>query len=396
MQKLTDNIYYIGVNDRTTALFEGLWPLPAGVSYNSYLIDDEKTAVIDCVGPEFFEEHLANMRSVLGNRTVDYIVVNHMEPDHSGALALFRQFYPQARIVGNKKTISMLEGYYGIDGTSCIAVADGTTLELGRHTLSFHLVPMVHWPETMVTYDSTSGTLFSGDAFGCFGALNGTVLDTETDIEPYFPEMRRYYSNIVGKYATPVQNALKKLAAINIKMICPTHGPVWTEAAGRVIAEYDRMSRYEAAEGAVVVYASMYGNTRQMAEEVARGLSEAGIRKIVVHDAARTPLSFILSDIFTYKGLAIGATTYNGDVNPAVKAVLEAVKLREVKHRAMAAFGSFTWAGKAAKTISDFADNMGYTQPAHAVEMKQGFNPAAAKSCRTLGKALGEAIKAQG
>lgn len=396
MQKLTDNIYYIGVNDRTTALFEGLWPLPAGVSYNSYLIDDEKTAVIDCVGPEFFEEHLANMRSVLGNRTVDYIVVNHMEPDHSGALALFRQFYPQARIVGNKKTISMLEGYYGIDGADCIAVADGTTLELGRHTLSFHLVPMVHWPETMVTYDSTSGTLFSGDAFGCFGALNGTVLDTETDIEPYLPEMRRYYSNIVGKYATPVQNALKKLAAINIKMICPTHGPVWTEAAGRVIAEYDRMSRYEAAEGAVVVYASMYGNTRQMAEEVARGLSEAGIRKIVVHDAARTPLSFILSDIFTYKGLAIGATTYNGDVNPAVKAVLEAVKLREVKHRAMAAFGSFTWAGKAAKTISDFADNMGYTQPAPAVEMKQGFNPAAAESCRTLGMALGEAIKAQG
>lgn len=395
MQKLTDNIYYIGVNDRTTALFEGLWPLPAGVSYNSYLIDDEKTAVIDCVGPEFFEEHLANMRSVLGNRTVDYIVVNHMEPDHSGALALFRQFYPQARIVGNKKTISMLEGYYGIDGADCIAVADGTTLELGRHTLSFHLVPMVHWPETMVTYDSTSGTVFSGDAFGCFGALNGTVLDTETDIEPYFPEMRRYYSNIVGKYATPVQNALKKLAAINIKMICPTHGPIWTEAAGRVIAEYDRMSRYEAAEGAVVVYASMYGNTRQMAEEVARGLSEAGIRKIVVHDAARTPLSFILSDIFTYKGLAIGATTYNGDINPAVKAVLEAVKLREVKHRAMAAFGSFTWAGKAAKTISDFADNMGYTQPAPAVEMKQGFNPAAAESCRTLGKALGEAIKEQ-
>lgn len=396
MQKLTDNIYYIGVNDRTTALFEGLWPLPAGVSYNSYLIDDEKTAVIDCVGPEFFEEHLANMRSVLGNRTVDYIVVNHMEPDHSGALALFRQFYPQARIVGNKKTVSMIEGYYGIDGADCIAVADGTTLELGRHTLSFHLVPMVHWPETMVTYDSTSGTVFSGDAFGCFGALNGTVLDTETDIEPYFPEMRRYYSNIVGKYATPVQNALKKLAAINIKMICPTHGPVWTEAAGRVIAEYDRMSRYEAEEGAVVVYASMYGNTRQMAEEVARGLSEAGIRKIVVHDAARTPLSFILSDIFTYKGLAIGATTYNGDVNPAVKAVLEAVKLREVKHRAMAAFGSFTWAGKAAKTISDFADNMGYTQPAPAVEMKQGFNPAAAESCRALGKALGEAIKAQG
>ena len=393
MQKLTDNIYYIGVNDRTTALFEGLWPLPAGVSYNSYLIDDEKTAVIDCVGPEFFEEHLANMRSVLGNRTVDYIVVNHMEPDHSGALALFHQFYPQARIVGNKKTISMLEGYYGIDGADCIAVADGTTLELGRHTLSFHLVPMVHWPETMVTYDSTSGTLFSGDAFGCFGALNGTALDTGTDIEPYFPEMRRYYSNIVGKYGTPVQNALKKLAAINIKMICPTHGPVWTEAAGRVIAEYDRMSRYEAEEGAVVVYASMYGNTRQMAEEVARGLSEAGIRKIVVHDAARTPLSFILSDIFTYKGLAIGATTYNGDVNPAVKAVLEAVKLREVKHRAMAAFGSFTWAGAAVKRLTAFGEAMQWQMADLAPEEKQGLKPDTYQACIRLGERVAEMMK---
>lgn len=395
MQKLTDDIYYVGVNDRTTGLFEGMWPLPTGVSYNSYLINDEKTAVIDCVGPEFFEEYMASIRAVLGNRTVDYIIVNHMEPDHSGALTLFHNFYPQARIVGNKKTIAMLEGYYGIDADRCLAVADGDTLGLGGHKLTFYLTPMVHWPETMMTYDTTTGTLFSGDAFGCFGALNGTVVDAETDIEPYFPEMRRYYSNIVGKYGTPVQNALNKLKSVEVRMICSTHGPVWTTAAQRVIAEYDRLSRYEAVEGAVVVYASMYGNTRQMAEEVAHGLSEAGVKKIAVHDAARTPLSFILSDIFTYKGLAIGATTYNGHVNPAVKAVLEAVELREVKNRIMVAFGSFTWAGKAAKAISAFGEKMGYTQPAPAVEMKQGFNATAAASCRALGKTLGEAIKAE-
>ncbi len=393
MQKLANDIYYIGVNDRTTSLFEGMWPLPAGVSYNSYLIDDEKTLVTDCVGPEFFGEYLANIRSVLGDRPVDYIVVNHMEPDHSGALALFRQYYPQARIVGNKKTMSMIEGFYGVLRDDDVIVGEGNTLSLGRHTLAFSLIPMVHWPETMVTFDTTSGTLFSGDAFGCFGALNGSALDTDIDIEPFFPEMSRYYSNIVGKYATPVQNALKKLGFLDIKMICPTHGPVWTEAIPRVVAEYDRMSRYEAEEGAVVVYASMYGNTRQMAEEVAHGINSAGVKKIVVYDASRTNLSFILSDIFKYKGLAIGATTYNGTVNPAIKALLEAIELREVKHRAMISFGSFTWAGKAVKTIAEFGKKMGYTQPEAPVEMKQGFNAITAGSCRVLGRKLGELLK---
>lgn len=388
-------MYYIGTNDRTTALFEGMWPLPQGISYNSYLIADEKTAVIDCVGPEHFAELLANIRAAIGGRAVDYIIVNHMEPDHSGALALFRQQYPHAVIVGNKKTVSMAEGYYGIGG-GCRAVTDGESLPLGRRTLTFRLTPMVHWPETMMAYDDTSATLFSGDAFGCFGALNGAVKDADTDPEPYFPEMRRYYSNIVGKYAAPVQNALKRLASAEIRMICPTHGPVWTECAGRVIAEYGRMSRYEAAEeGAVVVYASMYGNTRRMAEEVARGISSAGVRRIAVRDAARTPLSFILSDIFSYRGLAVGAATYNGDVSPSVRAVMEAVGLREVKGRVMAAFGSFTWAGKAVKAITGFADRMGYEQPAPAVEMRQGFGAAAAAECFALGRSLGEAVKSR-
>ena len=392
MQKLNDGIYYIGVNDRTTHLFESMWPLPNGVSYNSYIIDDEKVAVVDCVGDGFFEEYLQNIRAVIGSRPVDYIIVNHMEPDHSGALQLFRQFYPDAKIVGNRKTLEMVGGYYGVSRGDDVVVGEGSRLSLGRHELVFSLVPMVHWPETMVTYDATVSTLFSGDAFGCFGALNGTALDCEMDIEPYFPEMRRYYSNIVGKYGAPVQSALKKLSSLDIKMICPTHGPVWTEGIARVVSEYDRMSRYEAAVGLTVVYASMYGNTRRMAESVAAGAAKAGIRSVRVFDAARTPLSVILESVFTYKGLAIGATTYNGGTNPAVRALLEAVELRGVKHRVFGAFGSFTWSGKAAKAISDFGEKMGFAVPAAPVELKQGFNADTAEKCAALGAAIGREI----
>ncbi len=392
MQKINNGIYYIGVNDRTTALFESMWPLPNGVSYNSYIIDDEKVAVVDCVGADFFEEYLQNIRAVIGSRPVDYIIVNHMEPDHSGALQLFRQFYPGAKIVGNKKTLEMVGGYYGVLREDDVAVGDGSQLELGAHTLTFSLIPMVHWPETMATYDKTTGTLFSGDAFGCFGALNGTVLDGEMDAEPYFPEMRRYYSNIVGKYGAPVQRALKKLSPLDIKMICPTHGPVWTEGISRVVSEYDRMSRYEAAEGLTVAYASMYGNTRRMAESVAAGAAKAGIRNIRVFDAARTPLSVILESVFTYKGLAIGATTYNGGTNPAVRALLEAIELRVVKNRVFGAFGSFTWAGKAAGNISEFGEKMGFTAPSAPVELKQGFTAETAEKCEALGVAMGREI----
>lgn len=393
MQKLNDNIYYIGVNDRTTHLFESMWPLPKGVSYNSYLIDDEKVAVVDCVGQDFFEEYLQNIREVIADRKIDYIIVNHMEPDHSGALQLFRQFYPDAKIVGNKKTLEMVGGYYGVSRPDDVVVADGTTLSLGKHELVFSLIPMVHWPETMVTYDKTTSTLFSGDAFGCFGALNGAVLDCYMNVEPYFPEMRRYYSNIVGKYGAPVQGALKKLASVDLKMVCSTHGPVWTENIERVVAEYDRMSRYEAAEGITVVYASMYGNTRRMAESVAAGAAKAGIKNINVFDAARTPQSYILESIFTYKGLAVGATTYNGSTNPAVVALLKAISLRGVKNRVFGAFGSFTWSGKAVKTISEFAEKMNFTVPSASIELKQGFSNETAEKCIQLGLKLGEEIK---
>lgn len=393
MQKIKDDIYYVGVNDRVNPLFEGMWPLPWGISYNSYLICDEKVAVTDCVGEEFFSEYLDNIREVIGDRLIDYIIVNHMEPDHTGALRLFRKYYPKASIVGNRKTMQMIDGYYGVRGENDITVSDGTVLCLGSHELEFHLTPMIHWPETMMTYDRKSCCLFSGDAFGSFGALAGTVLDTEMDIEPIFPEMRRYYSNIVGKYGIPVQNAMRKLSFLKTDAICPTHGPVWTEHIPEVLKEYDMMSRWEGREGLTVVYASMYGNTRRMAESIARGAATAGLRNIRVFDAGRTSLSEILGSIFTYSGLALGATTYNTTVNPSVKTLMEAVKLRELKHRVFGAFGSFTWAGKATREIAAFAEALHFYMPAETIEMKQGFSKETEEKCIAMGKALAQAVK---
>ena len=241
MKKISERIYYVGVNDRNKTLFEGLWPLPNGVSYNAYLIDDEKTCLIDTVEVDFFMPFLENLREVLGDRPLDYVVVNHMEPDHSGSLALIRKYYPQVQVIGNKKTFDMMKGFYQLED-GLIEVKNGDSIELGALTLNFVLTPMVHWPETMMTLCGT--TLFSGDAFGCFGALNGAFVDEQMNCDTYWLEMVRYYSNIVGKYGTPVQMALKKLAGVKVDYICSTHGPVWHEHVERVIALYDRLSKY--------------------------------------------------------------------------------------------------------------------------------------------------------
>ncbi|MBR3122601.1 MAG: FprA family A-type flavoprotein, partial [Prevotella sp.] len=281
MKPITKNIYYVGVNDRNKALFEGLWPLPYGVSYNSYLLVDEKTCLIDTVEVDFFTQYLENIREIIGERPVDYLVVNHMEPDHSGSIALLKKYYPDVRIIGNKKTFGMMQGFYGIEEGD-IEVKEGDTLQLGTLTLKFVMTPMVHWPETMVTlcnstFNNQNSTLFSGDAFGCFGALNGGIIDSEINCDHFWPEMTRYYSNIVGKYGTPVQNALKKLAGVKLDYICSTHGPVWHEHIDKVIGIYDRLSRYEAEEGLVICYGTMYGNTERMAECIAQAASKAGI-----------------------------------------------------------------------------------------------------------------------
>lgn len=394
--EITNGIHYVGVNDRHKHIFEGLWPLPYGVSYNSYIIADEKIAVVDTVEADFFTQYLDNIRSVIGDRPIDYIIVNHMEPDHSGSLTLIKKYYPNAKIVGNKKTFGMMQGFYRVgndaDGDT-LEVKNGDTLQLGSHTLAFTLVPMVHWPETMVTLDTTANVLFSGDAFGCFGALNGAYIDAEMNCDIYWDEMLRYYSNIVGKYGTPVQQALKKLAGVKMDYICSTHGPVWHEHIERVVGMYDRLSRYEGADGLVIAYASMYGNTERAAEVIARAASEAGVKNIIMHDVSRTHHSYIIADIFRYRALILGAPTYNNGLYPQMESLLSELAGRDMKNRLLGWFGSFSWAGKAMKTIGEWNETRLHFEPVGTpVEIKQSLDEATTRACEELGRAMGERL----
>lgn len=394
--EITKGIHYVGVNDRHKHIFEGLWPLPYGVSYNSYIIADEKIALVDTVEADFFTQYLDNIRSVIGDRPIDYIIVNHMEPDHSGSLALIKKYYPNAKIVGNRKTFCMMQGFYSVgndaDGDT-VEVKNGDTLQLGSHTLAFTLVPMVHWPETMVTLDTTANVLFSGDAFGCFGALNGAYIDAEMNCDIYWDEMLRYYSNIVGKYGTPVQQALKKLAGVQMDYICSTHGPVWHEHIGRVVGMYDRLSRYEGADGLVIAYASMYGNTERAAEVIARAASEAGVKNIIMHDVSRTHHSYIIADIFRYRALILGAPTYNNGLYPQMESLLSELAGRDMKNRLLGWFGSFSWAGKAMKTIGEWNETRLHFEPVGTpVEIKQSLDEATTRACEELGRAMGERL----
>ena len=386
MEEIKNNVYYVGVNDRNKALFEGLWPLPFGVSYNSYIINDDKVGLIDTVEVDFFTQFIENLRGVLGDKKIDYLVINHMEPDHSGSISLLRKFYPDVKIVGNKKTFNMLQGFYGIDN-NCLEVKNGDVLELGEHTLKFVLTPMVHWPETMVTLDETDHILFSGDAFGCFGALNGGLIDSQIDTSWCEDEMIRYYSNIVGKYGVPVQNALKKLSCVQIDYICSTHGPVWHEQVSHVISLYDHMSKYETEPGLVIVYGTMYGNTERMAEVIARAASQAGVKKISVFNVSKTHHSYILRDIFRYKGLIVGAPTYNTGLYAEMDVLLSEVANRDIKNHLIGWFGSFAWAGKAVQKIGEWNEqHLHFEKVGEPVEMKQAMTPEVEAECERLGR----------
>ena len=394
--EITSGIYYVGVNDRRKNLFEGLWPLPQGVAYNSYIIADEKVALVDTVEVDFFQQFLDNVREAIGDRRIDYIIVNHVEPDHSGSLALIKKYYPEAKIVGNKKTFDMVRGFYSVgeSDNETVEVKNGDTLTLGKHNLAFTMIPMVHWPETMVTLDTTAGVLFSGDAFGCFGALAGAIVDSDMNCDAYWDEMRRYYSNIVGKYGVPVQQALKKLAGAKIDYICSTHGPVWHDNTERVIAEYDRMSRYATEPGIVICYGSMYGNTERAAEVIARAASQAGVKNIVMHDVSRTNHSYIISDVFKYEGLIVGAPTYNNGLYPQMDMLMSELAERGIKNHKIGIFGSFTWAGQAVKKLLEWNDTkLKFQLVGTPVEIKQSLNADTTSGCEELGRAMAEALK---
>ncbi len=390
--KIADEIFYVGVNDRIKDKFENLLPLPYGVSYNSYLIVDEKVALIDTVEISLGDVFIDKIQSQLKDRAIDYLIINHMEPDHSGSINLIRKYYPNVTLVGNKKTLEMIQGYYGIDDNT-LEITDGETLSLGRHKLTFHLTPMVHWPETMMTFDETEKVLFSGDAFGCFGTLDGGILDTEINLDKYWDEMYRYYANIVGKYGSPVQKALQKLTPVDIQIICSTHGPVWKEYASKTVDIYDQLSRYEGKEGVVIVYGSMYGNTERMAEAIAQGLVMKGIKNVILHNVSKSDPSVILRDIFKYKGLVIGSPTYCNDLHPEIHSLLTKIELRQVKKRDYAFFGSYSWAGISNKKLAEFGERMKWRVIDDSIEEKMGLKEDKYQRCVQLGKNLAELLR---
>ncbi len=389
--QIKPQIRYVGVNDRTTTRFEALWSLPYGVSYNSYLVLGEKVALIDTVEESFGSRFLDNIRRELGDRKVDYLIVNHMEPDHSSSVVALRRIYPDVQIVGNAKTLQMLGGYYGID-SGTIEVKEGQTLPLGGGlTLAFCMIPMVHWPETMATYCPELKTIFPGDAFGTFGALDGGITDSQLRLDHFWDEMRRYYACIVGKYGAPVQKALSKVGTLEIDTVCSTHGPVWQREIARVVEIYDKLSRYEGERGAVIAYGSMYGNTAQMAEEIARGLAEEGVCPIVVHNLSTADPSMVLRDVFKYDTLVVGSPTYNGELFPEVEALLSRIAARCVPQRNFAYFGSYTWAGAAVRRFAEFAERMKWQTPCTPVEMLQGYSHEnCGNRCRTLARQIAE------
>ena len=378
MEKISERIFSVGVNDYEKILFEGLWPLPFGVSYNSYLVVGEKVALVDTVETGFEEEFLSNINEAIGDRKIDYLIINHMEPDHSSLVSYMLSAYPGLKIVANSKTLPMLKGYHGVEESQVHVVAEGGSLDLGNATLRFHMIPMVHWPETMVTYLEEEATLFSGDAFGTFGAVEGKMIDSEDTFEEYSEEMIRYYSNIVGKYGGPVQAALKKLSGVNISRICSTHGPVWEKNIGKVVALYDRMSRYEVERGVLIVYGSMYGNTATAAEALAMELESRGI-PYALHDLAGNNeeslgISGALRDAFKYDTIVAGSPTYNGGIFTPVETFMRSLSARLIKGRRFFAFGSYTWAAASVRLLNKMAQEMEFELLSDGITFPQAYS----------------------
>jgi flavorubredoxin len=389
--KIADRVYYLGANDRRKHLFENIWPLPQGVAYNSYLIVDDKTALIDTVESTVAADYRERIAAILNGRKLDYLVVNHMEPDHAGMIGDLSCYYPELKIVGNSKTFKILEGFFGITD-NLVEVTDGSSLDLGHHKLQFVLTPWVHWPETMVTYDTTEQILFSADAFGSFGTLDGGIFDDEINFDFYESEMRRYYSNIVGKYSNMVQKALCKLKGTPVRIICSTHGPVWRSEPSKVISLYDKWSRHESEPGVVVAFASMYGYTEQMADYIARRLAEQGVRDIRVFDVSKTHVSFLINEIWKYKGLILGSCAYNSGMHPMMDHLCSELVHTGVKNKELGIFGSFSWNGGGVKELQAFASASGLSLVAPAAEAQGALTPDKAIAYDALAAAMADKL----
>ena len=433
--KINNDIIWIGVNDRKTERFENYIPLDNGVTYNSYLILDEKICIIDGVEEGENGNFLGKIEAMIGTAPVDYIIVNHVEPDHSGSIKNMLKIYPEIKVVGNAKTIMMLKllgvdlpderivvvkekdvldlgkhkltfylmpmvhwpesmatyditdkilfsndafGSFGTLDERIVVVKEKDVLDLGKHKLTFYLMPMVHWPESMATYDITDKILFSNDAFGSFGTLDGGVFDDEVNTDFFTDEMRRYYSNIVGKFGAPVNAVLKKLSSVEISCICPSHGLIWRKYIKEIIERYQKWANMEPTkEGVVIVYGSMYGHTAEMAEVLGRELGNRGIKDVIIYDSSKTDHSYIFSTIWKYKALILGSCAHNNDIYPKMEPLLHKLENYGLKNRYLGIFGNMMWSGGGVKRIKEFADTLtGLEQVGEPIEIKGHVTPA--------------------
>ncbi|MBQ7262831.1 MAG: FprA family A-type flavoprotein [Synergistaceae bacterium] len=389
-----EGIWWTGVEDRATDLFESMWSLPMGVAYNAYVVlGASATAAIDTVKGPWADEHIHKVERALGGRALDYLVVDHMEPDHAGLVAQMRARWPGMQIVGNAKTMPMLKGYHGVEGGT-IEVADGGSLDLGGRALSFHTVPMLHWPESMVTFDPSTGTLFSSDVFGGFGVHEGGLFDDERPRARWEGEMLRYYATIVARWSKVAQGALKKLGTLDIKAIFPSHGTLFRSDPKQVIELYDRWSRQESERGATVVYGSMYGHTRRMAEAVCAGLARAGIAEVRLHDASRDDPSVMLADAWRWKGLALLSCTYDAGPFPPMETFCSKLAGRGIKDRVLGIAGSWSWSKGALAALRKFADETGLERVGPEPEAYASPTAQDLAQCVELGTAMGERIAA--
>ena len=361
--KIAEDIFWIGVNDRTTDLFEGLWPIEGtGISYNSYAIKDKKNVIIDLAKAFKTDDFLDQIAQIFPPSQIDYVIINHMEPDHTGVIKTLRMIAPEVEIICAPKAVQMLSDYYGIT-EGIRQVNDGDTLDIGSRKLSFHHVPFVHWPETMVTYDAKTKVLFSCDAFGGYGALQGALFDDEMDsLDYYEKESLRYYANIVAKFATPVRNAIKKLEGLDIGCIAPSHGLVWRKSPRRIIDLYSKWADYGTSggeKGITLLYGTMYGNTEIMMNAVAEGISDAGISP-EIFDVARTHTSFLLPALLANRGVVVGAPTYEASLFPYMTTALEKAALKNIKNRKALYFGSYGWSKGALKKTLEITEPLGW------------------------------------
>ncbi|MEF8917559.1 MAG: FprA family A-type flavoprotein [Candidatus Bipolaricaulota bacterium] len=390
--EIKDDIYWVGVNDRRNDLFESYWPIPNGMSYNSYLIKDEKSALIDGVKGGFTEDFLRKVQPHGAVEDLDYVIVNHMEPDHTGVFPELRRLNSGLTFVGTEKASELLENFYGItQGVEVVETND--TLDLGSHTLEFVETPFVHWPETMMTYLREEEVLFSGDGFGTYGTLDGGLFDDQLGAEKYFDEAVRYLSNIVGAYSATLQGALAKLKRLNIEIIAPTHGPIWRDSPDKIVELYDKYSSGGALPGVTIVHGSMYGFTKKVTERVAQGARSTGLQDLKVLDASRTHPSYLLSAAWKRRGLIVGSPTYESRAFPPISNFLEITEKKKLKDRIAGIFGSYGWGGGSAREIEETAETLDWDLVSSPVEFNGQPSEEQLENGFDLGRKVAEAIK---